>query len=144
MNRGQDIVYLTKYNFDENGKPYHQYMTNFSGAYSEAQKNADKYRSENLMNEPYNFVIPVYENMPEKLCQMPDIGCIDLSNVNGGIVNRSLENNEVEPEVLIASVSPIINTNTNEIINLEETDNQGIKDNTEESKEKISEEELDR
>lgn len=144
MNRGQDIVYLTKYNFDANGKPYHQYMTNFSGAYSEAQKNADKYRSENLMNEPYNFVIPVYENMPEKLCQMPDIGCIDLSNVNGGIVDRSLENNDVEPEVLIASVSPIINTNTNEIINLEETDNQGIKDNTEESKEKISEEELDR
>ena len=146
MNRGQDIVYRTKYNFDTNGNPCHQYMTNFSGAYSEAQKKADKYRSENLMNEPYNFVIPVYKNMPETLCQMPDDSkWLDVSKINGGIVNRSLENNDAEHEVVIASVSPIMDNNVSEIINLEETDNQEINDNTDDNKETASEEEeLDR
>ena len=72
IDRGQNTIYSTKYNFDDNGNLHHQYMTNFTGAYTEAKNVCDSYITGGLMDLPHTFVIPVYENMPEKLCQMPD------------------------------------------------------------------------
>lgn len=55
---------------------YHQYMTNVQDPYSQSMSLFDTYVDEELLNENLNFIIPVFDNMPE----MPVNKISSLSN----------------------------------------------------------------
>lgn len=66
---GQNTLYYKKFNVVK--QPYfkHQYMTNISGALSEARRSAGGYSY--VLDSPLKFVIPVYKDMPEELMPYP-------------------------------------------------------------------------
>lgn len=68
INRGQNTLYYEK--FDMTGRG-HQYMTNVLAPRSESVKSAQGYSDSNKNNIAFIFRIPVYENMPENVCEIP-------------------------------------------------------------------------
>lgn len=68
--KGQNTLYLERFNVTANNTYNHQYMTNVEAAYSESLKIYLAY-SEWLAKTPYIFYIPVYRNMPEKAAPAP-------------------------------------------------------------------------
>ena len=69
----QDSLYLEKYQVDSAGGLYsHQYMQNVSAPYSEGYNTYLAYQSLGMLNYSFNFVIPVYENMPSTTSPMPN------------------------------------------------------------------------
>ena len=71
---GQNTLYLQKFSvYNTNGQLYwHQYMQNLFGAQSEADILYDLYRVNNIQgNSNFQFLIPLYENMPTQACRMP-------------------------------------------------------------------------
>ncbi len=74
IRKGQDTLYLQKFNVNPNGYYAlynHQYMQNISAPTSEAKSIFDQYSSAGTVNSPFVFKIPVYENMPLTACAMP-------------------------------------------------------------------------
>ena len=74
IKRGQDTLYLQKYNVNPNGYYAlytHQYMQNISAPTSEGKSMKNLYASANSLENTFVFKIPVYENMPEGACPMP-------------------------------------------------------------------------
>ena len=69
INRGQNTVYLQKFNLSSYSTFNHQYMANVEAAKAEAQKTYAAYK--NFMEIPVVFYIPVFENMPSKACAVP-------------------------------------------------------------------------
>ena len=70
IGRGQNTFYYKKFNV-VGASPYtHQYMTNISGAYSEAVYFGRAYDAESRQ-AILSFDIPVYNNMPEQACPRP-------------------------------------------------------------------------
>jgi len=66
--KGQDTLYLQKFNV-QGAKPYsHQYMTNIQAANNEANTT---YTSYNNLEQAFHFKIPVYENMPANAAGLP-------------------------------------------------------------------------
>lgn len=70
VNKGQDTMYLKKFNVQGSNPYTHQYMTNVQGAASEGSHVADAY-SEDARTLELIFKIPVYENMPDPACTKP-------------------------------------------------------------------------
>ena len=70
VNKGQDTMYLKKFNVQGSNPYTHQYMTNVQGAASEGSHVADAY-SEDARTLELIFKIPVYENMPDSACTKP-------------------------------------------------------------------------
>lgn len=69
INAGQNTMYLQRFNVKSNGTYSiytHQYMTNISGAASEAASTADAYQSLGIAAHAKTFVIPVFNNMPNE------------------------------------------------------------------------------
>ncbi len=68
INRGQDTLYFQKFDIipNEDGLFKHQYAQNISMAYSEARRYFAAYRSLNMLQAGFSFVIPVYKDMPEE------------------------------------------------------------------------------
>lgn len=69
INAGQNTMYLQRFNVKKNGTYAvytHQYMTNISGAASEAASTADAYKSLGIAAKAKTFVIPVFTNMPNE------------------------------------------------------------------------------
>ncbi len=76
INIGQDTIYLQKFHvYDKNNKElfWHQYMTNVLAPYSESNIIYKGYLNSNLLNSEINFVIPIYNNMPNLPCKRPSI-----------------------------------------------------------------------
>lgn len=74
IKKGQDTLYLQKFNVNPNGTyaPYtHQYMQNISAPTSEALSIKKLYANANSLDSTFVFKIPVYENMPAKACTEP-------------------------------------------------------------------------
>jgi len=69
INRGQDTIYLQKFNVTPNSTYSHQYMANVEAPYAEAKKTFTAYSG--MMNVPIVFSIPVYNNMPSTSTSMP-------------------------------------------------------------------------
>lgn len=87
---GQDTLYLQKFDVDSNGTLYqHQYMQNLSASKSEGASVRSSYQDLGLLDQNMNFVIPVYENMPQTACGQPDLNGIVTKDVkvNGTKVN---------------------------------------------------------
>ncbi|MGN0168560.1 MAG: N-acetylglucosaminidase [Acetatifactor sp.] len=74
IKKGQDTLYLQKYNVNPNGYYAlytHQYMQNISAPTSEAASIKKLYANAGALDCTFVFKIPVYENMPEKPCGIP-------------------------------------------------------------------------
>lgn len=72
ITKGQDTLYLQKFDMVDggNGLYYHQYMTCVFGQANEAISLKNAY-SQDILNSAMEFKIPVYNNMPDKLCLKP-------------------------------------------------------------------------
>ena len=72
ITKGQDTLYLQKFDMVDggNGLYYHQYMTCVFGQANEAISLKNAY-SQDILNSAMEFKIPVYNNMPDKLCPNP-------------------------------------------------------------------------
>lgn len=70
ISRGQDTIYLQKFNVTPNSTYSHQYMANVEAPYSEGKKVYTAYS--NVANLPIAFSIPVYLNMPEAVSPVPE------------------------------------------------------------------------
>lgn len=72
ITKGQDTLYLQKFDMVDggNGLYYHQYMTCVFGQANEAISLKNAY-SQDILNSAMDFKIPVYNNMPDKLCPKP-------------------------------------------------------------------------
>ena len=72
ITEGQDTLYLQKFDMVDggNGLYYHQYMTCVFGQANEAISLKNAY-SQDILNSAMEFKIPVYNNMPDKLCPKP-------------------------------------------------------------------------
>ena len=68
VSAGQFTGYLKKFNVNPNSSysvNNHQYMANIEAPYSEAYTTYQSYKKSELLNSPFNFTIPIFENMPE-------------------------------------------------------------------------------
>ena len=72
ITKGQDTLYLQKFDMVDggNGLYYHQYMPCVFGQANEAISLKNAY-SQDILNSAMEFKIPVYNNMPDKLCPKP-------------------------------------------------------------------------
>lgn len=80
VGRGQKTLYLQKFDVENSdGSLYsHQYMQNVSAAKSEGTTMKSAHSS---LNKSFNFIIPVYKNMPDAKCPMPGSQNIVTQNV---------------------------------------------------------------
>ena len=76
INVGQNTAYFYKFDVidGKNGTFWHQYMTNVQDPSSQAKNLYNTYTKNNMLDISLNFIIPVYDNMPD-VCSMP--GTID-------------------------------------------------------------------
>ena len=82
INIGQDNVYLQKFDVNDQKQGelfWHQYMTNVLAPYSESKSIYNGYKNSNLLDLTMNFVIPVYQNMPEYPVESPNISKNDFN-----------------------------------------------------------------
>ena len=89
INKGQNNIYLQKFDVNDE-KPgdlfWHQYMTNVLAPYSESYSIYNGYKKSNLIdNIPMNFVIPVYDNMPETRVENLNISKSDFVQDNTNV-----------------------------------------------------------
>lgn len=71
IGRGQDTLYLQKFNMTTNSTFSHQYMQNISAPTSEASNMRKLYDSADALESVFVFKIPVFENMPEEASPIP-------------------------------------------------------------------------
>lgn len=86
---GQDTGYMQKFNVDaDNGYDLYsnQYMTNTSGAVTQAVSAYNGYAKAGLLQTPIEFLIPVFGNMPGTAAQATQI---DLGGNAYGIVTKT-------------------------------------------------------
>ncbi|NLC87469.1 MAG: hypothetical protein GX682_01620 [Clostridiaceae bacterium] len=83
INDGQDTLYLQKFDVDNSDGTlyYFQYMQNVSASVSEGAEVKNAYNQLGLLNSSIEFIIPVYENMPQTACQEPIDASIVTQNV---------------------------------------------------------------
>ncbi len=91
IQRGQNTVYLEKFNVTEQSTYSHQYMANVEGAASESTKTAAAYRQ--LADTPILFSIPVYQNMPMTACAAP----ADKKNPNNWLKTLAIDGYSLTP-----------------------------------------------
>ncbi len=95
INRGQDTLYLQKFDMVDGGNGYyvHQYMTNIQAAASEASHMKKAYNSE-ILNSALVFTIPIYDNMPDSACVKPT----STGTNNNFLSSISVKGYDVTPE----------------------------------------------
>lgn len=83
ISRGQSTLYLQKFDVDNSDGTlyYHQYMQNVSAALTEGNTVKNSYEEMGLLDSNLNFVIPVFNNMPQDVCPSPDGISIVTQNV---------------------------------------------------------------
>lgn len=102
INAGQDTLYLQKFDVDNrsNGVFWHQYMQNIRSPYFEARSVYNTYDKRGLLDQPFIFRIPVYNNMSGRAAVAPgDEDIITLSSTN-------IDNLQVDSEI---TLRPYIN-----------------------------------
>ena len=85
INQGQNTIYLQKFDVTGESLFWHQYMTNVLAPYSESKSIYNGYKNSNLLDIPMEFIIPVYNNMPEIPTQSPAIEPSNFTNDNSKI-----------------------------------------------------------
>ena len=71
INVGQNTLYLQKFDVVKQDESLytHQYMQNLLAPQSEANNMKEIYEASNTVDAPLNFIIPLYENMPEEVSE---------------------------------------------------------------------------
>ena len=70
INEGQNTLYLQKFDVVKiEGLYKHQYMQNLLAPTSEANNMKSIYEYSNMVDSNLNFIIPLYENMPEEISE---------------------------------------------------------------------------
>ena len=70
INEGQNTLYLQKFDVvKQEGLYEHQYMQNLLAPTSEASNMKDIYESSDTVDSKLNFIIPLYENIPEEVSE---------------------------------------------------------------------------
>ena len=85
INIGQNTIYLQKFHVSDNKGVslfWNQYMTNVLSPYSEAKSIYNVYQKMGLLNTKMNFIIPIFNNMPEIPTQSPSIKNEEFSTDN--------------------------------------------------------------
>ena len=72
---GQDTLYFQKFDVinNEDGLFIHQYAQNISMAFSEGARYYKAYLSQNMLASSFQFIIPVYADMPEQYGNLPAV-----------------------------------------------------------------------
>lgn len=75
---GQDTLYFQKFDVVSNGTSYynHQYMQNIYAARNEGYTTYTAYKNLGLLDNNYNFVIPLYEGMPKAISGEPKVATV--------------------------------------------------------------------
>ena len=96
ITKGQDTLYLQKFDMVDggNGLYYHQYMTCVFGQANEAISLKNAY-SQDILNSAMEFKIPVYNNMPDKLCPKPT----SSGDNNNYLKSLSVSGTSISPKV---------------------------------------------
>lgn len=69
--RGQSTLYFQKFNTVTPTYYSHQYMQNILAAQTEGTTMRNAYSSANILNSKFEFIIPLYENIPSTACPRP-------------------------------------------------------------------------
>ena len=71
INKGQNTLYLQKFDIVNQDESLYsnQYMQNLLAPMSEASNMLEIYQSSNTVDTELNFIIPLYENMPEEISE---------------------------------------------------------------------------
>ena len=72
LNKGQNTKYFEKFNVIKQPFGSNQYMQNIRAANDEGYNTAKSLEKGGLLKYPYEFLIPVYENMPSTPCARPN------------------------------------------------------------------------
>lgn len=72
IKKGQNTLYLQKFNVTNDGTYWRQYQQNLMAAQTEGETLRNTYINTNSLSSQHTFIIPVYENMPEQPVTRPD------------------------------------------------------------------------
>ena len=84
ISKGQNTLYLQKFDVDSSyySLYYHQYQQNVAAAKTEAGTVLQTYSDiDSSLDWDFNFIIPVYEDMPETKCSQPGSDTIVTQNI---------------------------------------------------------------
>jgi len=83
IRQGQNCLYLQKYDVDSSDGSlfWNQYMQNIEAARNEGLTVRSSYEKMGFLNNDINFIIPVYENMPDSPSAIPGSDRIVTQNV---------------------------------------------------------------
>lgn len=105
INAGQQTMYFNKWNFNPETQNHnhsiasHQYMTNVQAPLTEGNTLYNAYKSLNLLNLPFVFVIPVYANLNA-----------DIQNTPGGATgDTNNDNTNLAPATMVVSSGYVLN-----------------------------------
>ena len=108
----QDTLYLQKFDVTDGGNGYynHQYMTNVFAPSSESLKMVSAY-SDDLINSPLVFYIPVYKNMPATACPKPtssrnNNNLLDSLSVSGYSISPTFYRYTTEYSATVEATAP--------------------------------------
>lgn len=88
IKKGQNTLYLQKFNVTDSGTYWRQYQQNLMAAQKEGETLRNTYINTNSYNSSHTFIIPVYKNMPVEPVARPDgsnqapAATVDLVKVN--------------------------------------------------------------
>ena len=95
ITKGQGTLYYQKFNVSPDAyfsKYTHQYMTNIQAPATEGNSTYNSYKTAGILNEPFIFEIPVYNNMPLST-SLPDAG-----DTNNDLKSLSVEGYNLSPD----------------------------------------------
>ena len=108
LNRGQNTLYFQKFDVDDSYDSvyWHQYMQNLFAAKNEGSLMYDAYSKAKLTsNSNFEFIVPIYENMPSKLSTEPKseyYGEINTDLKTMKIAINGIGREYIKGEILIA------------------------------------------
>ncbi len=73
IKKGQNTLYLQKFNVTTSGTYWHQYQQNLTAAQTEGETLKNTYSSVNAINSTHTFIIPLYTNMPSSAVPRPEL-----------------------------------------------------------------------
>ena len=115
INIGQNTIYLQKFHVYDNKNDelfWHQYMTNVLAPYSESRSIYNGYQKTGILDTTINFVIPIYNNMPEIPTQSPDIENKDFIQDSTNVTTNTSGNVNIRtgPSTSYEIITTVTNT----------------------------------
>jgi len=111
--QNQDTNYFQKWNVSKNrliNEYYYQYMTDIAGASGISKKIYSMYKSNNILNHNFTFLIPVFNNMPSNASGLPDKrnpnNWLKTLNINNQLVS-GFESDKVEYNLTYNNIKQI-------------------------------------